>query len=173
MCSLLLAAKSHNFGQILTFCGLLYGPPFTNEGQILCPVADPRTFTCEISSRSVYSVVLWLRKAPIFAIFELRHLVMSLTGSSLRKLNTGAQLQTFPYPTVSKSFLYSNAFMAKSGAQSLTFKSVTNKQTNRQTSKKFNVFGCPNTTLPYMRTGVIDIHRENRYHTPISCQSAV
>ena len=37
----------------------------------------------------------------------------------------------------SKSFLYSNAFMAKSGAQSLTFKSVTDRQ------KKLNVFGRP------------------------------
>jgi len=54
-----------------------------------------------------------------------------------------AQLQTFPYPTVSKSFLYSNAFMAKLGAQSLTFKSVTDRQTNRQTDKKLNVFGRP------------------------------
>ena len=63
-------------------------------------------------------------------------------GNSLTKLNTGAQLQTFPYPTVSKSFLYSNAFMAKSGAQTLTFKSVTDKQTDKQT-KKLNVFGCP------------------------------
>jgi len=44
---------------------------------------------------------------------------------------------------VSKSFLYSNAFMADSGAQSLTFKSVTNKQTDRQINKKLNVFGCP------------------------------
>jgi len=50
-----------------------------------------------------------------------------------------AQLQTFPYPTVSKSFLYANAFMAKSGAQSLTFKSVT----DRQIDKKLNVFGRP------------------------------
>jgi len=50
-------------------------------------------------------------------------------------LNTDAQLQTFPYPTASKSFLYSNAFMAKSGAQSLTFKSVTDKLTDRQTKK--------------------------------------
>jgi len=59
-------------------------------------------------------------------------------------LNTGAQLQTFPYPTASKSFLYSNAFMAKSGAQYLTFKSVTNRQTNRQReTKKLNVFGHP------------------------------
>jgi len=53
-------------------------------------------------------------------------------------LNKGAQLQTFPYPTASKSFLYSNAIMAKSGPQSLTFKSVTGRQT-----KKLNVFGHP------------------------------
>jgi len=67
-------------------------------------------------------------------------------GNIRTKLNTIAQLQTFPYPTASKSFLYSNAFMAKSGAQSLTFKSVTNKQTkltNRETDEKLNVFGCP------------------------------
>ena len=44
---------------------------------------------------------------------------------------------------VSKSFLYSNAFMAKWGAQTLTFKSMTKKQTDRQTNKKLNVFGRP------------------------------
>jgi len=63
---------------------------------------------------------------------------MSTVGSSLRKVNTGAQLQTFPYPTASKSFLYSSAYMAKTGAQSLTFKSVTDRQTNRQTEKTRN-----------------------------------
>ena len=77
--------------------------------------------------------------------FGLRHLVMSPIVINLRKWSTGAQLQTFPYPTASKSFLYSNAFMAKSGAQTLTFKSVTDKQTDRQTNrqKKLNVFGHP------------------------------
>ena len=76
-----------------------------------------------------------------FAIFW----TSAFTCSVVAKLNTGAQLQTFPYPTALKPFLYSNAFMAKSGAQTLTFKSVTNKQTNRQTDKikKLNVFGCP------------------------------
>ena len=44
------------------------------------------------------------------------------------------QLQTFSYPTVSKSFLFSNAFMAKSGAQTLTFASVTDRQTDKQTN---------------------------------------
>ena len=130
-------AKNHNFGQILTFWGLLYLPPFTDEGQIWCAIADRwSTFVCEISSRSVYSVALCWRKTPIFAVFGLRHLVLSANGNSMTKLNTDAQLQTFPYPTVLKSFLYSNAFMAKSGAQSPTFKSVTNKQTDRLTNKQ-------------------------------------
>ena len=60
--------------------------------------------------------------------------MVSTIGINLMKLSTDAQLQTFPYPTA--SYLYSNAFMAKSGAQSLTFKSVTNKQTNRQTRNR-------------------------------------
>jgi len=46
-------------------------------------------------------------------------------------LNTDAQLQTFPYTTASKPFLYSNDFMAKSGAQTMTFKSVMNRQTDK------------------------------------------
>ena len=53
------------------FWELLYRPPVTDEGQIWCAIglADPRfTFTCDISSRSVYSVVLWRRKTPIFAV---------------------------------------------------------------------------------------------------------
>jgi len=83
-----------------------------------------------------------LEKPQFLPFFGLRHLVVSPVGSSLRKLNTGAQPQTFPYPTASKSFLYSNVFMVKSGAQSMTFKSVTDRQTDRQT-KKLNVFGQP------------------------------
>jgi len=74
-------------------------------------------------------------KPQFLPVFRLRHLVVSPIDSSLRKLNTDAQLQTFPYPTVSKSFLYSNTFIAKSGAQSLTLKSVTDRQTDKQTDK--------------------------------------
>jgi len=126
-------AKNHNFGQIFTFWGLLYHLPFTDDCQIWCALADPRcTLTCQISSRSVYFV-----NPQFLPFFGLRHLVVSPFGSSLRKLNTGAQLQSFPYPTASKSFLYSNDFIAKSGAQSLTFKSVTNKQTGKQTDKNY------------------------------------
>ena len=67
-------AKNHNFWQIWAFWGAHVGctDPLlrTDEGQIWCATADPRsTLTCEISSRSVHSVVLWRRKPPLFAVF--------------------------------------------------------------------------------------------------------
>ena len=131
MCSLcrLPVAKNHNFGQILTFEGLLYRPPFTYEGQIWCATADPQsTFTCQNFSRSVYSIALWRQKKPNFVVFGLQHLEMSTVGGNLRKLNTVHNYKPSPYPTASKSFLYSNVFMVKSGAETLTFKSVTDRQ---------------------------------------------
>ena len=72
MCSLcrLPVARNYNFGQILTFLGAPIPTPFTDEGQIWRAIADPwYTFTCEISSQLVYSVILWRRKTPIFAVF--------------------------------------------------------------------------------------------------------
>jgi len=63
-------AKNYNFGQIWSFWGLLYRPPSTDECQIWCAIADAQcTFTCQHSSRSVYSLTLWRRKNPIFAFF--------------------------------------------------------------------------------------------------------
>jgi len=56
-------------------------------------------------------------------------------GNDLRKLNMGAQLQTFPY--LSKSFLYSNTFMAKSHAQ------TDNPKHHKQTDKKLYVLAAP------------------------------
>jgi len=118
---------------MLTFLWAPVPTAFTDEGQIWCAMTDSRcTLMCQISSRSVYSVALCWQQNPFLRFFELRHLVVSPIGSSLRKLDTAAQLQTFPYPTVSKSFLYSNAFMAKSGAHALTFQSVSNRQTDKQ-----------------------------------------
>ena len=155
MCSLcrLPVAKNHDLGKFWLL-GLLYRPPFTDERQICCAIADSwYTLTCELLSRSVYSVALCWRKTPFLRFFRLRHLVMSPIGINLRKLNMGVQLQSFPYPTVSKSFLYSSALMAKvetvsiaeplqnrqhaPGAQTLTFKSVTDRQTNRQKTQRF------------------------------------
>ena len=151
MCSLcrLPVAKNHNCGQILTLVAPV-PTPFTDKGQIWCARADRRsTLTGKISSRLVYTVVLWRRKTPILPFFGLRHLVMSPIGINFRKLSMDAQLQTFSYPTVSKSFLYSNAFMAKSGAQSLTFKSVTNRQTSKQKTQRFWLPRRPVKSEPY------------------------
>jgi len=83
------------------------------------------------------------KKPQFLRFFGLRHLVLSPIGNSLTKLNTVAQLQTFPYPRASKSFLYSNAFIAKSGAQTLRFKSVMDKQTNKHTDNKTQRFWPP------------------------------
>jgi len=249
-CSLcrLPVAKNHNFGQILTFGGLLYRPPITDEGQIWCATADrTSTLRCQISSECVHCVAfrwpkttilgkfwnfrgsctgslipirvkfgvlmqtgrLHLRskfhlkvfiveassvqkpqfwahfdfwgtpvptpyyrwepnlvcyswptanayvskfvsiglfyrslaaKNPNFCrFFGLRHLVMSTVGGNLRKWNTGAQLQTFPYPTASKSFLYFNIlhgeigrtnWRSKAWRHKRDRKSVTDKQKN-------------------------------------------
>jgi len=141
MCSLsrLHVAKNHNFEQILTFWGFRVPTPFYRwEPNLVC-----------YSRPTVYAYVpnfVWISLfyCPLLAknlnfcrFIWHRHLVVSPIGSSLRKLNTGAQLQTFPYPTASKSFLYSNAFMAKSGAQSLTFQSVTDRQTTQNCSDTF------------------------------------
>jgi len=160
MCSLcrLPVAKNHTFGQFLTFWELLFPPPFTDEGQI-CLLEQTQGLQLQTKFKLHVFIVsscggqkpqfsanfdifgsscLFCRpvavKNPNFAIFWTSiFLVVSPIGSSPRNLNTGAQLQTFPYPTVSKSFPYPNAFIAKSGAQSLTFESVTNRQTDRQT----------------------------------------
>ena len=86
--------------------------------------------------RSIHLLAKFCLDRFILPFFGLRHLVVSPVGSRQRKLNTGVQLQTFPYPTASKSFLYSNSFMAKSGDEFMTFKSVTNRQTNRQIDKQ-------------------------------------
>ena len=75
-------AKNHNFGQILTFLGAPVPTPFTYEGQMWCATSDQRyTLICQISSRSVYSVAVWRRKPPNFAVFGLRHFVVSPLAS--------------------------------------------------------------------------------------------
>ena len=111
--------------------------PFTDEGQIWCAITDPRsTFTCEISSGSVYSVVLWRRKKkqflPFFAVFWPSAFSDVAIWHQFQKVEHGCTTTNFPLSMASKSFLYSNAFMAKSGAQTLTFKSVTDIQTKTQ-----------------------------------------
>jgi len=47
-----------------------------------------------------------------FVYFQLQHSVVVPSSGAETKLNAGAQQQTIPYPTVSKSFLSSNGLMA-------------------------------------------------------------
>ena len=134
-------AKTTILGKFWHFGGLLYQPTFANDGQIWCARVDLWSmFTRQMPSWQVH---FWFpAKTPNFTILLIRHFVVLPSYGNQRTLNTSAQPLTFPYPTVSNTFLYSNAFMAKSGAQTLTFKSVTDKQTDKQT-KKLNVFGHP------------------------------
>ena len=70
---------------------------------------------------------------------------MAPPSGAKTKLNTCAHERTFPYPTKSKSFLqaYSNDIWTKSLAQTMSFNSMTDRQRDRQTDKKLNVFASP------------------------------
>jgi len=87
-------AKNHNFGQTFDIFGGSCTDPFYRSGPNLMCYSRPTVYAYLPNFISVYSVVLWWRKPTIFAIFELRHLVMSSIGIDLRKLSTCAQLQT-------------------------------------------------------------------------------
>jgi len=131
MCSLrrLPVAKNHNFGQILTL-GAPVPTPFYRWGPNVVCYSRPMVYAYvpNFVSMGLFCRPVGEKKNNFCCFFGLQHLVLSPIGNCLTKLTTSAQLQTFPYPKASKSFLYSNAFMAKSVAQSLTFKSVTDRQ---------------------------------------------
>jgi len=75
----------------------------------------------------------WLTKAPNFPHFQLWHSVVAPPSGIETKLNVDAQLQTFPYPTISKPLLSSNAFWVMS-SQTMLFKSMTDKLTDKKKS---------------------------------------
>ena len=94
-----------------------YVPNFVSGGLFCHPLAAKNANFCHFWTSAFSGVVNW---------------------QQCEKVENGCATTNLPYPTASKSFLYSNVFIAKSGAQSLTFKSVTNRQTNRQTDKQKN-----------------------------------
>jgi len=123
----------------------LYRPSFINDSQIYSVLEQIHGIRLSAKfrrDRFTLSPSVGEKKT-IFAIFCISAFSGVASWRQSEKAENGVQLQTFPYPMVSKSFLYSNAFMAKWGAQTLTFKSMTKKQTDRQTNKKLNVFGRP------------------------------
>ena len=137
MCSLcrLPMGKNHNFGQILTFLGLLYRPPFTDEGQIWCAIADPRsTLTCQISSRSVYSVALCWRKTPIFAVFWTSAVSIVASWQQSDKVEHRCTTTNLPLPKgikIVSVLLHGEIGRTISDVQKRD--GLTDKQTDRQT----------------------------------------
>jgi len=80
-------------------------------------------------------------KTPIFAIFWTSAFSNVYSWRQPEKVENGCINTNLPYPTASKSFLYSSDFMAKSGAQTVTFKSVTDKQTDKKTQRVYRPGG--------------------------------
>jgi len=80
----------------------------------------------------VYSVTLWRQKNQTSPFLDFGILTV---GGILKKLNSENGCRTTK--TASKSFLFSNAFMAKSCTQTLMFKSVT---THRETDKQKKLY---------------------------------
>jgi len=58
----------------------------------------------EISFGSLYCVALTGKNPQVLPHFQLQLSVMALPSGTATKMNAGAQLQTFPYLTVSKLF---------------------------------------------------------------------
>jgi len=88
----------------VTFGGLLYRPPFTDEtpftdeGLIWCAIiADPYAYVPNFVSIALLCRPLFAKIFNFCRFFVLRHLVLSPVGGSLRKLNTSAQVQTSPF----------------------------------------------------------------------------
>jgi len=141
--------KKCNFGLLLIFEGLLYPANLPIRPNFWYASLDPSSMhMCQISSWSDNSVALGC--SQILPFFGHWRFVVSPSGSVWKKLNADAQLQTFHYLTVSKSFPYSNAFKAKSCTRILSFTgpsftSVTSQAwwTNKPTDKKLNVIQAP------------------------------
>jgi len=137
MCSLcrLPVAKNHNFGQILTFWGLLYLPPFTDEGQ-------QYTLTCQISSRSVYSVALWRRKPPIFAVFWTSVFSRVAIWQQSEEVERACTTTNLP---LSGGIKIVSVLQRLHGEIGRTISHVQKRdgQTNRQTDKKTQCFWPP------------------------------
>jgi len=59
---------------------------------------------------------------------QIQHFLVASSSGTYTKLNTGTQLQTFPYKTISKPFLNLNGLLTIPLAKTLLFKSMMNKK---------------------------------------------
>jgi len=135
--------QKHNFGQLLTFWGLLYRPSITDEGQIWCAIADPwSTFTCKISPRSVYSLAAKNPNFAVFPFFGLRQFSDVANWHQSQKVEHGCTTTNLP---LSNGIKIVSVRQRLHGEIGRTISDVQKRdgQTNRQTDKILNVFGHP------------------------------
>jgi len=79
--------------------------PVADHGQIWpARVSTRSTFTTQVSSGSVYCFVSSAEKPKIWLCFHIQHSAVAPPIAEETQLEAGAQLQTFPYPTISKAF---------------------------------------------------------------------
>ena len=110
--------KTTTFGKFWLF-GDPIPAPITDEGNIWCAKADQTSnfiwvcLFCRLTVAKNHNVWQILNFGGVS--IGLFYRPLAAKNPNFWKLNTGAQLQTFPYPTASKSFLHSNGFMAKNG----------------------------------------------------------
>ena len=76
-------------------------------------------------------------KNPIFAVFGLRHLVISPIGINIRKFEHGYTTTNLPLSSGIKIVSVLPRFHGEIERKSPTFKSVTNKKTNKQKDSTF------------------------------------
>jgi len=137
--------KTTILGKILTFLGLLYRPPFTNEGQIWCAIADPwSTLTCQISSRSFILSPSGGKKKqflPYFATFWKSAFSDVANWQQSEKVEHRCTTTNLP---LSSGIKIVSVFQRHHGEIGCTISDVQKRdeQTNKQT-KKLNVFGYP------------------------------
>ena len=107
------------------------------RAKFMYAVADPRcTFTCEISSRSVYSVVLCRGKTPIFAVFWTSAFSDVASWHQSQKVQHGCTITNLPLSNGIK-FVY--ILQCLHGEIGRTTSDVQKRdgQTNRQKTQRF------------------------------------
>ena len=117
------------------------------------------TYCCPTRLKTANCVALGAKKSHIWPYFKLQPSVMARPCVTETKLNVGVKLQTFLYPTASKSFLTSNSSMAITCSWTLPFKSMTDKQT--QIWNSFASGGVQKTSPTIL--SMMTVHLENRF----------
>jgi len=97
---------------------------------------------CQISSLSVYSVALWRRETPIFAIFWTSAFSDVANWQQSEKVELGCITASLPLSNGIKIVFVFQRHLGKI-ERKISDVQKRGKQTNRQTDKKLNVFGRP------------------------------